>query len=210
MQVRIAAVEALKPGATPTLIELVGSEEDDLAVAALKSLGATGNAEALPTLIKVAAVYHSRRQIEAVRAIGRLQLDAAIEPLRRIASERDVPLAEEAISALGQIASAESVDAILEVMSIPAKRAAAAAALKTLGEFAIPTLAHRLHLLPLDVRRAVVEVLIGIRTREAIELLETALADPEPAVRYSALSALTHVGAGERHITTAIGDEGDG
>jgi HEAT repeat protein len=209
MQVRIAAVDALKSQAIPTLIELATSEEDDLAVAALKSLGATGSLDALPTLTNAATTFHSRRQIEAIRAAGNLQFDEAIKVLRDIALQRDRDLAEEAIRALGGIAKEESVDALLEVMSIAAKRAAASVALRSLGEFILPFLAHRLHSLPLDVRRAVIDVLIAIRTRPAIEILETALADAGPGVRHGALSALIHVRASSQQTTEVIGREGD-
>lgn len=209
MQVRIAAVDTLKSQAIPTLIELAASEEDDLAVAALKSLGATGNLDALPTLRNAATIFHSRRQIEAIRAAGNLQFDEAIDLLRGIALQRDRDLAEEAIRALGGISKEESVDAILQTMSIPAKRAAASAALRNLGEFVAPLLARRLHSLPLDVRRAVIDVLIAIRTRAAMEILEAALADGEPGVRHGALSALTHIRASSGHTTEFIGREGD-
>jgi HEAT repeat protein len=208
MQVRIAAVEALKPQAIPMLIELTGSDEDDLAVAALKALGATGSADALPTLKKAATTFHARRQVEAIRALGTMSSKDAVELLRKIALGRDKLLADEATSALGRIATEESVDAILEIMKVPAQRAAAFLALRTLDELAVPVLARRLHSLPLDVRRAVVEVLIAIKTPAAIEILETALADTEPAVRYGALSALTHVRSINRHSGEVIGKEG--
>jgi hypothetical protein len=54
----------------------------------------------------------------------------------------------------------------------------------------------------------VIEVLIRIRSREALEVLETALVDREPAVRFSALSALAHVRRDGSHIPEAVG-EGD-
>jgi HEAT repeat protein len=208
MQVRIAAVDALKSEAIPTLIKLVDSPEDDLAVAALKALGATGHSDAVSILKRVATTFHSHRQIEAIRALGSVKLDEAIDLLRQIALQRDKLLAEEAINTLGHVATEKSLDVILEVMGVPAKRTASSVALRTLGEFAIPLLARRLHALSLDVRRAVIDVLIAIGTHTAIEILETALTDPEPAVRHGALSALTYLRASNRHLTETSGREG--
>lgn len=208
MQVRIAAIEALKAEDVEVLTHLACSSEEDLAIAAVKALGATGNSAALEALLLAARSGNPRLQTAAFRALGESGLEGAIPALLQAALGREQLLSEEAINALRRIRRPASVDALLEVAAIPQKRAAAISALTGLGQFGVPILAQRLHKLTLDVRRAVVEVLISIRSAEALGVLEAALADAEPAVRHSALRALAHVRYSRRQIPQPAGIEG--
>lgn len=207
MQVRIAAVEAMKSESILEIIDASASPDDDLAVAAIAALGRTGRPEALPVLARAANSPQERRAIEAIRALGRTGLAGAIDDLEPLARNRNSLLADEAIAALGLLAFAASTSVLLNVLETPAKRPAAVTALVKQGDPVIPVLARRLQDVSLDVRLAVLQALIGLRSPEATALLESALADPEPAVRYAAISALAHIKPVDREIRD--GGEGD-
>jgi HEAT repeat protein len=195
-QVRIAAVEALGGESLTTLLELAESADDDLAAAAVATLGKTGRVEAVPALVAAAGRDSSPRlQREAVRALGTTRLAEAVPSLRRAALHRNRVLAEEAIKALANVPGPESVLVLLEVAESPGKRSVAVAALRKLGDGdiksdAIETVARQLPGLSLDLRRTLASVLGSMRSPRADALLTALLDDAEPAVRHAALVAL--------------------
>lgn len=209
MQVRIAAVEAMKLESITAITDASASPDDDLAIAALAALGRTGHPDAIPVLARAVNSPQERKAIEAIRALGNTGLERAVAGLRRIALGRNPLLADAAIAALGRLPFAESVAVLLDALETPGKRPASIAALISQGDSAVPFLARRLQDLSLDVRLAVLEALIGLRSQGATGLLESALADPEPAVRHAALSALAHNRHVGRQIRDAVGGEGD-
>jgi HEAT repeat protein len=211
IQVRIAATEALgqySEQGLSTLIGLAASSNADLARAALSSLGAVGSPGSVPVLLS--AINGEDRDLRpaAIRALAASGQPNAVAAIAEVAMSSDSVLAEEAIKALGQIDSASSLEALLEIATSPKRREIAAAALSQIAPGQIGRLASRLPTVPIDVRRLAVEVLSRVRSQEAMDVLETALDDPEPAVRHSAFCALTHIRRADRPVHGTADAEG--
>jgi HEAT repeat protein len=196
MQVRIAAVEALAqcgPQAFFLLARLSQSAESDLSYAALESLGAIEHVGRFEILDAALKSDDSERRIRAIRAFARTHHPIAIQPLLAIAIGRDEREAREAIDGLLSLKMFEAAQALVQAASIPARRDRCIAALAGMANLAVPALAEGLRGGDVDTKRVIVEVLTRIRTPEAVELLEAALTDTAPGVRFAALVSLSNI-----------------
>ena len=100
---------------------------------------------------------------------------------------------------------------LIELLANPSRREAIVAALAQLGEQQIDLVGRGLAHPQLEVRRAIVAVLEGMKHRSASEYIGAALDDPEPAVRLAAATALGHLGsqAAQRILATLAQSDPD-
>jgi HEAT repeat protein len=196
MHVRIASIEALGTlMALPmSLFDELGSAPDnDVRHAAIASLSNCGTMGAATRLLAVATDDRSKDRLPAIRALGLMGDSDSIPTLLKIAESRNELLADESIQALGQMRSGEAAAALIRVLEVPSRRAAAITALTNLGEVAISALAHGLQHAEIDVQRAIVEVLSGIWSHLSTAVLETVLESQHPSVRYATIRALNRI-----------------
>jgi HEAT repeat protein len=206
MQVRVVAIEALAGcglAALAALVELSRSTIPDLAQAALVALGTMPGPESKQEILNASHSDDAERRSCAIRAMSRAGSADFVEQLRACALGPDAHLAEEARRALTQRRDRESALALVDGASRPFRRESCVAALATMGDAAVPALAYGLRTCELDARRAIVEALSRIRSAKAIDALELALEDGQPAVRQAALAALAHIRRTHVSATTA-------
>jgi HEAT repeat protein len=165
LSVRRAAASALgsigRAEAVEPLLGVAGDKElSETVDAALRQIGAAGE----PALL--AAIERKPASIPAVRALGAMKSEKAVEPLLALAFDPAEPAAAEAQKALGAIGGARVTQAAME----RAKSTDPAA------------------------RRAAFEMLGALKSRDAVPLLITALEDPDPKTAASAAAALGAIG----------------
>ena len=197
MHVRIASVEALgiyKSLPMSLFDELVSSPDEDVRNAAITALSNCGTAGAAARLLAVATDDRNKDRLPAIRALGLMGDSGSIPSLLRIAQGRNELLADESTRALGQMRSEEAAASLIRVLEIPSRRVAAIAALSSLGELAVAALAHGLQHAEIDVQRAILEVLSGIRPPLSTAVLETVLESSHPSVRYATIRVLNRIG----------------
>jgi HEAT repeat protein len=206
MHVRIAAIEALGAlGGGDTadmLLSLAAGRDEDLAAAAVRSLGRSNDARAGGALraalrapapaVRLAAVtaFQSRGSGDGVAA---LQWTAVADGDDTVAMA-----AVEALAALARRATADgaaAVDALLASTAEPRVREAAVAALSRLPEVRIDAVAAGLSHAQPPVRIATVAALARMRHPDASAAIRSALDDHDAAVRESAVVALDRLGA---------------
>lgn len=196
MQVRVAAVEALARGgaeAFSVLAELSKSEYADLSHAALESLGTNEHSGARQLLQSALGSDDSERRVRAIGALV-LRPDASIiKTLLGHVKSSDERTSAAALGALAALLFAEAASALVEVAGIPGKRDPCIRALASMRRQAVAALNDHLRHGDLETRRIAVEVLTRIRVPEAVAILESALDDPAAAVRFAALSSLSHI-----------------
>ncbi len=205
--VRIAALTAL--GAMHGVLgskvaaELVGDDDDDLAIAAIGVLGAASRTDAHDWLTRAA---HSSRlpvQLAAIRALAMRSSPDSVDVLSwaaRLDDEAEVPA--EAIDALRRIAS--SVDTpVTQRAAVAALRALAAeggrrreaiAAIARLPEQSVPEVASGLSAMRVADRVATADALAAMRHPRASSELSRALRDEDPAVRVAAITGFARLG----------------
>lgn len=206
MQVRLAATEALGacgPAVVSVLKTLAGSENSDIAQAALHACAHIRQLDAQQIILDALNSGDAERQVQAIRALKGCQTADAADALRPFALGHDERLAGESIEALSQLQVDRSADILIEAAAWPSRREICIRALSALSETALPALKRSLTQAGLDTRRAVVEALSRIRSASAIDVLEIALEDDEPAVRHAAITALAHLRPGNRAGRTA-------
>jgi HEAT repeat protein len=217
-QVRIAAAEALGSIGGRRIVSIlapyVGSENCDLARAALLALGAVAHPDALDPILNALRSDDSSRRLDAVRAIAARRDNEAAEMLQwTAAADPSEEVAERAIEELAKIATAESVSALLRLASDRRLREKAITGISRLGPKHLQHIKAGLFSPQLETRRAAVEVLGRMKHPEASEALRTALDDDRPEVRLAALLALRRLGSvisGRKVWTMAYNDPDPG
>jgi HEAT repeat protein len=217
-QVRIAAADALGSlggrRAVSVLAPFVGSEDADLARAALMALGRVGHPDALPPILSVLRSSPPSRRVDALRAISLRRDKNAVDALQWMAAADDsASVWQVAIEELGRMGTHDSVSALLRLASDRRLRELVITAVSALGPRHLDQIQAGLESPQLETRRAVVQALGRMRHPCASEMLKVALDDERPEVRLAALMALRRLGSAvpERKILSmAHGDPDPG
>lgn len=162
--VRIAAMEALGriggARAVVVLASLTGSDNADLARAAINGLGLIDHPDALGPLVACTRSQELAHRIAAIEALGNRRGEDAAGELQWIAAtDANSLIAQEAIGALAQIATPKAIDAIIALAAEPSRHQACVAALARLGEREFELIGRGLSHAQAGVRRAVIEAL---------------------------------------------------
>ncbi|MGZ5441354.1 MAG: HEAT repeat domain-containing protein [Thermoanaerobaculia bacterium] len=163
--VRVAAVRALghigrAEAVEPLLAAAADQDLSEAADAALKDIGAAGE-EAL-----LAALRKKPVSIHAVRALGAMKSEKAVEPLLALAFDSSQESAEEAREAVGRIGGARVTQAAME----------------------------RANATEPATRKLAYEILGALKSRDAVPMLIEKLADPDREIAASAAAALGAIG----------------
>lgn len=193
--VRIAAVRALgelrDTAATPLLIELAMHPETDIASVAIVALGQLPGPAAAAALHRALYSEDARRQRAALDAADGVHLHALLPQLERLAeSADDADSARTAINLLARSGDDGALARLLELSTDPLRRADVIAALARVDELHEARVSEGLRHRDARVRSAVVESLARMKRSSASRALGTALADPDPAVRFATEQAL--------------------
>ncbi|HET9450396.1 MAG TPA: HEAT repeat domain-containing protein, partial [Aggregicoccus sp.] len=83
------------------------------------ALAQTGDARAVPPLLKLLAVNDNYTRVEAANALGTLRAKEAVEPLTQLATDDavDAQVTKRAIEALGRIGDARAVPALVRMLT---------------------------------------------------------------------------------------------
>jgi HEAT repeat protein len=204
--VRMAAIEGigrLKPPEALTLLEpLTRSANEDLARAALGALGHVDRTEALAVLERAVRAPAAWQRLAAIDALT-LRRDERVPEILQwaAAADDDADVMQAAVGALARIGVREEgqqgIEATRCLVALTAdvtRRDLAIAALSSLPTRRTTDIAAGLRDLSPDVRRASVEALGRMKHPDASRAVESALDDPVPAVRLTAVSELKHLG----------------
>ena len=202
--VRSAAIEALgligAPEAAPLLGWLALHEEREIAIPAIEALGPMADADGRRTLMQIAVGSNTERRRAALRALARRADATSIAEMSGLAlAQAGSPIMTDAIEALARAGNPEAQNALIELTRQPSCRAAAVAALASLGFDAAPALENALQQSDEDVRHAAIEALARMKDRRATTLITAALDDPSRRVRAAAAQALARLDL--RHST---------
>ena len=204
--VRIAALTSL--GATnPTsgarvAAELIDDADDDLAIAAVKVVGAA-RTDAHAHLERAVRSSRPGLQLAAIQALSaRPSLDS-VEVLSWAARTNDTPpMAEDAIEALRRIGAAieypmaqrAAVTALRDLAAEGTRRLEAIAAIARLPEVVVPEVASGLSAVRVGHRVATADALAAMRHPRASSELARALRDEDPSVRAAAIAGFAKLG----------------
>ena len=205
-QVRLAAIDVLgrvdPPDAVSTLQPIAMSPESDFARAAIRALGHTRDEQGRVILEGLLRAPETWRRLETVSAIGCRGGIEAVSTLQwTAAADADRDVASAAITALAVMASLESEDAtaathaLVTLTTEAAQREALIAALAGLPVRRIRDVAQGLQHTSPVVRRASIEALSRMKHPDASRAIESALDDPVPAVRATAVAELRRLGS---------------
>ncbi len=169
-ELRARACEALArlgdTSAVPALFDALADPNPRVALAAAGAIQALHSAETTPRVLAALASELPALRRQALRIVAYLGITAAFDPVLAATRDPDRRVAELAIAALGMLAD-ERVDAELERLAASEVAVVRAATMRAWSHRASP---------------------------RAPELLERALADAEPWVRYYAAQALGKLG----------------
>jgi HEAT repeat protein len=206
MHVRIAAIEALGAlgggACVEMLLALAAARDEDLAAAAVRSLGRSTDPRAADVLRGALRASAAAVRLAAVTAFRSRGSDDGVPALQWTAvADADDTIAMAAVEALGALGrrtgaeGAVAVDALLACTAEPRTRDAAVAALSHLPETRIDAVAAGLSHAQPSVRIAVIAALARLRHPDASAAMRGALDDKEAAVREAAVVALDRLGA---------------
>jgi len=206
--VRIAAVKAIGEidGAetVPILAVFAESPEEDLAGAALAALGHSDQPEARMQLLKALRSSDSARRIGAVRGLGRRCDLAVANTLQWTAAvDQEEEVGRAAIEMLAEAATPEAIAALLGLTQERGRREGAIEALVRMGEEQLARIVNGFSQPQVEIRLAVIEVLLRMKRSAATEMIVKALEDPEARVRLVAVQSLARLGSrrAERRLT---------
>lgn len=203
--VRIAAIEALTAVAPDTAAaisrRLARDPDRDVAAGALAALAAVGTPDADALLEEAIRSSDMALRRGAVQAFAHRATDRAVEMLSWAArADEPADLSRLAIDSLVQLAGASrratqhaALDALVELATVPATRAAAIGRLAALPD-SVDHLAGWLSSPREATRIAVAEALARMRNRRASDALVAALHDPSAAVRSAAVAGFGRLG----------------
>jgi AAA family ATP:ADP antiporter len=184
-------------------IESIGDFEDfsirASMVAFLARPGRAQNIEAarlmLTKMVEETGLAGTRTRLEAARLLSFLP-DHFDRELRLLLQDEDVEVARAAMAAAGALKKRIFVGRILERMAEPALVPAAVSALSQFGDRIVGTLRDFLvdPDMPLDVRREIPQVLLGIGSRAAQAVLTESVLDRDVVLRYHCIAALNKLG----------------
>jgi len=204
--VRLAAIEVvgrLKPSEALNILEpLLRSGNEDIARAALAALAHVDQPEALATLeqaVRSTAPWQRHAAIDALASRAETTIPRTLQWVAAADGQADV--ARAAVDALARLGGRddgqglEATRALLNLTAEPAQREWAIAALGALPARRTADVAEGLRDPSADVRCATVEALSRMRRQDASRALESALDDPAPRVRFTAVEELKHLGS---------------
>lgn len=203
--VRIAALDAIgtrgDQEAGEVVLRCAADPEDEIAAAALRTVGRLGGPGALEVLRTNGRNGSLPRRLAAVEGLGAFGTADAVAQLEWIAAaDPDPSIGHAAVAALRDIAASEragareAIDALLALCAAAERREAAGAALSSLPEPALPRVSAGLHHPDPAVRRRTVDVLAGFRRPEATRHLGAAFSDADAGVRETAAAAVLRLG----------------
>ncbi len=195
--VRIAAVEALgllnESEAIPLLKLLTKVEEEDLALAAISSLGHLKHPKSMEVLLGLlSTALLLKRKMVVVEALAEHPELEVIHALQRLAAtEKEASLVDLAMDKLVQIATEPAVLALIALIGQSSKRESIIKALaECSGKEQIEWIAKGLFHESVNIRAAIVEVLARIKSQHAINALVPALSDKEAVIRLATITTL--------------------
>ena len=118
----------------PTLVEFLKDNDPDLRMQAALALGEQRDTAAVPDLIQALKDENINVRFHAIEALGKLNDVESAEPLAVIAESEDFFLAFPALDALKAIGDESVAPRLLNLLSVPGLREAAAETLGELGD----------------------------------------------------------------------------
>jgi HEAT repeat protein len=199
-QVRVAAVDALGDigGArvVSILAGLTEADDEELAGAAISALGRVHYPDAIAPLVAALYLPNAKRRLLAIAALRERGGFDAVSVLHDLVKEDlEAPVAQAAIEAFAKIGTQEAVSNLVTLTAKPKYRELCVNALGSLSDEHAHLLTRGLVHNQVEVRLAVIEALARIKQPQSTKLIVCALADPEPAVRISAINSLSHLGS---------------
>lgn len=205
-QVRLAALDVLSrlqlPDVLSMLEPLAVSEDQDMARAAIRALRHVEDPAVEALLDRLSRASDAWRRLETVIALGQRGGVHAVSALEWVAAaDDDRDVAHTAIAGLATLAARENevgvqaVRALVALLAEAALREPASNALARLPPFRAAEVAGGLTHASATVRRATVEALSRMRHTDATRRIETALDDPSPPVRATAVAELRRLGS---------------
>jgi len=186
------AVIALGPAAEPALIEALAAGDRDVAEAAAGALGSVGTAAAVEPLIGALRNWPSRRYV-AAWALGERGDPRAVPALVAALGDRDQEVCKYAARSLVKFGR-EATPALLEALQNPSERVRHYA-VRALGEIRDERSIEPLLAAGGKLDREVHLWALGrLGDRRAFDRIAAAVADPDPAVRLTAIQALRDLG----------------
>ncbi|MFO1501344.1 MAG: HEAT repeat domain-containing protein [Verrucomicrobiota bacterium] len=201
--VRVAALRALAEtgdaAAAPTLIDVLGDNETAIAQAALESLATLPGKPVDSAVMALLKNRNKARRLAGFELAARRRLPSALPVLIKATAESDSEVRQAALSKFGELGGSGDAASLLDVLAnlnSPADLAVAEEALTALSAKAsppdrlTPQLTARLGQLPAGAEAVVLQVLGNIGGSEALQAVQAALKNPDPAVRSAAIRAL--------------------
>jgi AAA family ATP:ADP antiporter len=135
-------------------------------------------------------------RLEAARLLAMLP-DEFDTILRGLLEDEDAEVVQAAMHAVTQLGREDLADEILARIGDPQLATDATTALAGMGDAVVSTLAERLAdaSVPVDIRREIPAILVGIGTPEAQRALFENLLESDPALRYRVIAALNKLRA---------------
>jgi HEAT repeat protein/ATP/ADP translocase len=202
--VRVAAVETLgameHEDAHDELTRLADRPNDDLvrsaAIAALlRHCGLDGMLDGAPRLRTLLESADISDRIAAARVLGRTGDSTLQRALARLLSDPELRVRRAAIQAASAVRSKRLLPIFLVALQTRALASAAARAIVTIGDAAIPDLAAHLRdrTAPYDVRLAIPRILLRIETPSALGALLAELDEPDVGLRQKILASASRL-----------------
>ena len=186
------AVVELGAAAEPALLEGLGDKDPTIAEYCAGALGGRGAKAAVVPLMQALASWPSRRYV-AAWALGEIGDPGAIPALVTALGDRDVEVAKYAARSLVKLGK-EATPALLGALDSPS-RPTRHYAVRALGEIQDPRSADALLAMRGKVDQEVHLWALGrLGDRRGYEIVAAAVADPDAAVRLTAIQALSDLG----------------
>jgi HEAT repeat protein len=197
--VKLAAIEFLgRIGgqvAASILVALTGDKNNEIALAAISSLGDVHHPDSLAPLLALSSTTDPDMKRVAIEALGRRGGTGTSGALQWVAiTEKDPIIRNSAVNSLKLIANRESISALLNLTSDTENRERAIAALAGLSLDLMHIICEGLYHKNSLVRTAVVEVLLRMHSPLASAELAGCLKHNDPKVRLATVNALNKLG----------------
>jgi HEAT repeat protein len=201
--VRIAAVQTLaqigSPAAAPALIELLDSQDQEIAQAAQESLGSLPGAKVDAAVLAMLESGEASRRLAAVELAARRRMTDAVPRLLAVAGDADARVRPAALNRVGELGGPSDVPAVLDLLpKLQTSRDldAAEAALGALcaksdrPEACAAQLTPRLAQAQPPQKTTLLRVLSTVGGSSALTAVRSAVNDPNQDVHRAAIRAL--------------------
>lgn len=196
----LASLPASKPASPSSRVLAIvqdKTEHADVRRAAIRALGAAGDASVLPLLVSLAEGTDDQDARIAIRALAATGNKAAVEPLlRMLENDKRDSQHEVAGDAVGRLADNSHVERLAKIAGDP-KAKGAGAAVAALGGIGTPEAVAALiqvsEAASEDARKAAFATLGGVDRPEALQALRKGLTDPQEPIRAAAIGGISLV-----------------